>query len=798
MTLYDKIDTIDEQALAGKKALADALLQVGITAVEPNPNNPDSYETFQSYADKIKRLMISNSLIMEYEFPSDDFESLTKYQRTLFLPMSGVPINDTAISIIESDTGYTGISTLSIDAPSDYNTVVDPFGHACFDAVEDLEIDNSGTADPQWLEYQEELARTPSTLTLEDMYSFTVDWGDGSPVQEFISLEETPTVWYHEYTAPGTYDVTINGVFAVLRSNHTWSGGLYSGDTQDTRVYDRNGDAVYYQRYYVHENNLKKIIAWGNTRLVNTAQGCIGCSALESVPTYDTTNSFALVTATTGMFQSSSIPALPYDSGALRGLFSNCPNLIAFGSTFRLATRLSEPLPPLLIDGCSAITNCSYAFQGSSRLTGGVPAAMLSGLTMLINAKRMFLGTGLDGTVPEGLLDDCHDLCQANVFLRATNVSGELPADFFARVNSNNNGKRLEANGMFMETNLSGVHASAFSALCVDTMTAWGMFMRDSGMTFAFPSGMFSAVGDGHDLYAAGMFANCNIASVPSDVLEDIGRLKDARCIFGGNTSMTGTVSVPEYATYADIEHLLGAFAGCSALDNYDEIPAELGGGGNRLFPDYHAGMIALEDGTFVEVKDFVYDKANPPIGWCFESTDTEDKVCAWNNHVAAWMTDATKNGWLYNFPDGNPYYDAKGLLYDTVDGKTATETWWAWDRYVDNPGIWPQLDAVREYRFGGREEQTWIPSCSEVSTMVALNTWLKTACDKVVAESGGDWTNSTCYPIGNSANLITSQRVYNQNIMRIWDLSEVYDVGGVTCQSRSSCRFCVALDKQP
>ena len=59
MALRDKLTTTNEQILAGKKALADALIQVGITAVEPNPNVPDKYETFQSYADKIKRLMVA-------------------------------------------------------------------------------------------------------------------------------------------------------------------------------------------------------------------------------------------------------------------------------------------------------------------------------------------------------------------------------------------------------------------------------------------------------------------------------------------------------------------------------------------------------------------------------------------------------------------------------------------------------------------------------------------------------------------------------------------------------------------
>ena len=119
MTLSNKLELISQQALAGKKAIADALISVGITAVEPNPNRPDSYEIFQSYADKIKRLMISNSLI--FEFNANFEENATKYKRTLMLPMAirlssnnNPKIDELAIDIVNSDTGYTNSSNTKI------------------------------------------------------------------------------------------------------------------------------------------------------------------------------------------------------------------------------------------------------------------------------------------------------------------------------------------------------------------------------------------------------------------------------------------------------------------------------------------------------------------------------------------------------------------------------------------------------------------------------------------------------------------------------------------------------------
>ena len=67
MTLQEKISLVEEQLLQGKTLIANALMTAGVTAVEPNPNKPDSYEVFKTYADKINRLMISNSLILEFD-----------------------------------------------------------------------------------------------------------------------------------------------------------------------------------------------------------------------------------------------------------------------------------------------------------------------------------------------------------------------------------------------------------------------------------------------------------------------------------------------------------------------------------------------------------------------------------------------------------------------------------------------------------------------------------------------------------------------------------------------------------
>lgn len=107
MTLQEKISLVEEQLLQGKTLIANALMTAGVTAVEPNPNKPNSYEVFQSYADKIKRLMISNSLILEFDLTKHG--RTTKYARTVALPITNIDgkLNTLAIQLVNSDSGNT-------------------------------------------------------------------------------------------------------------------------------------------------------------------------------------------------------------------------------------------------------------------------------------------------------------------------------------------------------------------------------------------------------------------------------------------------------------------------------------------------------------------------------------------------------------------------------------------------------------------------------------------------------------------------------------------------------------------
>ena len=117
-TLKEKLTLAEQQVLEGKTAIANALMMAGVTAVEPNPNNPDVYEIFQSYADKIKRLMISNSFILEFDM--NKTTKNTKLGRTIMLPVNNTfPMYSTSLRIIAEDRAEQSGTTRSM--PTQYS-----------------------------------------------------------------------------------------------------------------------------------------------------------------------------------------------------------------------------------------------------------------------------------------------------------------------------------------------------------------------------------------------------------------------------------------------------------------------------------------------------------------------------------------------------------------------------------------------------------------------------------------------------------------------------------------------------
>ena len=742
MALYDDLEATDEQLLAGKKALADALLQVGITAVEPNPNNPDSYETFQSYADKIKRLMISNSMILEFAIPEEGFENLTKYKRTLVLPMSGVSINDIAISIINSDTGYTSSATNStlstLDDEEAVPTATDAFGNVFTSGSYVAETDSLDMAKSEFLRKQAELTNTPMPLANEVQYSFTVDWGDGSPVQEFVSFEESMDAVTHTYERPGTYDVSINGVYTYFSNLPGWSGYII---VDGEYFLDRDGSPVYYSQNYFTRAYLTKVIAWGNTQLSETSYAFTDCTKLTTIPMYDTTDSFSRLRTGANFFLNAGILSIPFDSNTNRGLFSNAVNLETAHGMFQRLPHLSEPIPEKLLDGCGKLTDIGNLFMEDYGLTGSIPSGIFGGLSGLTHAEGVFYScTGLTGPIPEGLLSGSTQISDISLmFNSCIQLSGTAPAgivgsecrematafskirgltaiadDFFPVMNDETD---VEMNFMFSESSVQSVQSGLFDGFSKDR-TGW--------------------------VNALGMFWGSQVREIPDTLFEETNHFFDCRGMFGGCSGLTS--ACPEFPadglfdTYDGVKKWLGVFGGCTGMTGFNAMPAEFGGDGARLFQDRKVGMIYLENGDFVEVKDFAWDDTNRPLGFCYRSDGFRHLMCAFHYYYSTWLSSPLDvERWeSADNPVPTGATNVHNTMYKDDFGLEWTEALMAWDFYVSNPASINPVKQCAQEREASNVDW-YVPTLSEVVDMIGVSAMLNRACQVIVERGGQD-----------------------------------------------------------
>ena len=761
MALRDKLTTTNEQILAGKKAVADALIQVGITAVEPNPNVPDKYETFQSYADKIKRLMISNSLILEYNITGS-----TKLMHTVFLPVYNVPINDVTIEIINSDTANTyshnSVSTLATNSENSATTT-DVFGNI----VDNGTIIHEETQEEKdyraYLELLEAEAVTPSPQTLEDLYSFTVDWGDGSEPEEFISLEETPTAWYHTYEKGGTYNVTVNGVFKYLYSYAGWNGQLTHNGQY---VYDTDGAIIQSMSNHSTRRFLTKVIAWGNTQFTNCNQGLCSAYKLQSIPMYDTTESFSKVTSFASMFYNAqSFKQIPYDSNTERGMFTNSPEVTSFSRTFEYV-KFGAEIPPLLIANCPKVTDMAFMFESCS-IKGNLPDAMFLGLPLLTNIQSLFSATSFDGALSSTLFDECPNITNMQQTFNNCIFDGGVPEGLFKNLNKCNN-----IIGTFFNDNQikTALGKDTLSGLTADNLSAHTTFKGCTNIPGSIEEGFFSHMA-GDNIWAPQMFAICSaLTSISSTLLEEISHFANVENMFALCTHITSPCpSFPsngDFNSYETLQKYLGIFAGCSRMADYSTMPKELGGEGDRLFPQYHTGAICLDDGTFVEIEDFVYDPDNKPIGFCVHSDDDGNIVMAFNHYYGKGVNSASFS-WK-NVPD-SPIYQAYLGNITPYTGEEVCKQFYEWSGYTSNKAMYPAFEFCENYKPANNDRIWWLPiGLSQQRYCAYQAIWMRVACEKIIVESNGDYTSENCYAPSNGHYITSCQFAGDSGLYRI------------------------------
>lgn len=658
-TIERKLGDIEKAVQAGKRSISYALKYCGITTTHPYTDSDQEYGTMKYYSDLIKSLANSNAMMFEYTIADG-----TAYKRTVVLPINfdsgytATNLNDIGDEIvvanIENDLNRlskTNIGPLSDNPQGDSeqdHLVSDPFGNVCTDG----NYIPSMTEIEQYLdeEQQEELLSAMAALGIEPrpladddtIYDYIVDWGDGTTATFTWggTYEENKAAIWHTYE-PGSYDVSISGVFKYISSTRYYNGStIATNRTSSTNPdmpfsggypVDNDGVTMLNNLNYGSAYSLRRVIAWGNTQLENMSYAFCQCRNLDEIPMYNTTNSFENVTDFSYVFTwCSSLKSLPYNKNTDTGLFSNCTKATTFAYAFCYCQGITEEIPDKFIDGCENVTSVAYMFA-YSRLNGNLPSGLFKGMTKLTTAECCFASSSgysvINGDLSEDLFHDCTELTTIyRTFYNCDKITGRITRNMFGHLSKLTTMRQAFYNC----TGITGIDPDAFHNLSYSSSSGGfngrHAFFGCTGIT-DIPKGLFEGLSgddlaytdpdtgeikywnDGEDFTALSgrglcledMFAGCTgIKTIPDTIFTNL-KVANARGMFGGCTGITSALpSGPTYGdwdSYDTIQKWYGVFGYCTSMEGYsDSIPFELGGLSNRKYSQGQVGKICVSD----------------------------------------------------------------------------------------------------------------------------------------------------------------------------------------------------------
>jgi len=385
--------------------------------------------------------------------------------------------------------------------------------------------------------------------------NFTVDWGDGSPIQTITKTNTTETTYSHSYSPSGNYDIVI--------------GGLATGYTTDeyTSVISlRDADWSENTKMTGISGSIGNIFpTLGNTngqqpRFYYTFYGCVG---LTTIP-YDLFSGISGAPASSmfeGTFSSCSGLTGAIPAGLFSGI-SGAPASGMFSGTFSYCTGLNGSIPTNLFSGISGAPADGMfggTFSGCSGLTGSIPSNLFSGISGA-PAAYMFQQTfgyctGLTGAIPTNLFSGISGAPAYGMFSVTFNgcsgLTGSIPSNLFSGISG------APADGMFGSTfgyctGLTGsIPTNLFSG--ISGAPAYGMFSGTfyhcSELAGAIPAGLFGTIsGTPAELMFQNTFSYCSglTGAIPAGLF--------------------GTISgAPANGMFA------GTFEGCSGLTGIDD-----------------------------------------------------------------------------------------------------------------------------------------------------------------------------------------------------------------------------------
>ena len=384
--------------------------------------------------------------------------------------------------------------------------------------------------------------------------TFTVDWGDGSAIETYNSVDTvTPT---HTYEDNGPFTVILDGAATGGYDN----GGVLKMNCSDNwnMSYKLRGISGSLGAIFGTINGV-------NPSFEDAFNGCdylsggIPATLFSGISGAPVESMFKNTFNNTSV--SGSIPATLFSgiSGApadymFSGTFSNCVNLTGsipatlfsgisgapatgmFQNTFQSADNLTGSIPATLFSGISGVPAdymFAYTFDASG-VSGPIPATLFSGISGA-PAEGMFentfsWATGLNGPIPAALFSGISGAPASRMFLQtfswATGLSGPIPAALFSGISGAPADYMFS--GTFEGSGVSGsIPATLFSG--ISGAPAESMFHQTfygcSSLTGSIPATLFGTLnGPSADYMFRETFydvANLN-GYIPAELFENI------------------------------------------------------------------------------------------------------------------------------------------------------------------------------------------------------------------------------------------------------------------------------------
>jgi len=205
--------------------------------------------------------------------------------------------------------------------------------------------------------------------------NFTIDWGDGTAVQNITKTDVTFTAYIHTYSAAGNYVVTIGGKATEYNSATNIAAVSFSGGTNAAKITKISGDlgsvfpilnatATGSPRFY---NTFNSLTGWTGTIPENLFAGLHG--APVSYMFY-------------GTFYACSGLKGPIPGNLFAGI-TGAPMEYMFALTFYTCSVLTGPIPENLFAGITGAP-AQYMFYATfavcAKLDGAIPGTLFAGI----------------------------------------------------------------------------------------------------------------------------------------------------------------------------------------------------------------------------------------------------------------------------------------------------------------------------------------------------------------------------------------------------------------------------------